>query len=158
MASPSGSGPLSGIKVIELAGIGPAPFCCMLLADMGAQVIRVDRTIPGDVGVPSDPRYQLLNRGRRSIAIDLKQAAGVDIVKKLIEDADIFVEGEIYYNLVGTNLTGSGSGATWDVQISNGQVTIFDGNSLQFTAPVDMYSNTQIYDRYLLFPKRNILE
>jgi len=65
----------------------------MLLADMGAQVIRVDRTIPGDVGVPSDPRYQLLNRGRRSIAIDLKQAAGVDIVKKLIEDADIFVEG-----------------------------------------------------------------
>ena len=72
--------------------------------------------------------------------------------------ADILVEGEIYYNVAGTNLTGSGSGATWDVQISNGQVTIFDGNSVQFIAPVDMYTNTQDYDKYVVFPKRNILE
>jgi len=72
--------------------------------------------------------------------------------------ADLAVEGEIYYNVVGTNVFGSGSGATWDIQISNGQVTIFDGNSVQFIAPVDMYSNTQEYDKYVVFPKRNILE
>jgi len=72
--------------------------------------------------------------------------------------ASIFVEGEIFYNVAGTNITGSGTGATWDIQISNGQATIFDGGSMQFTAPVDMYSNTQGYDKYIVFPKRNILE
>ena len=72
--------------------------------------------------------------------------------------ADILVEGQIFYNVVGTNITGTGTGATWDIQISNGQATIFDGGSIQFTAPVDMYSNTQVYDKYVVFPKRNILE
>jgi hypothetical protein len=72
--------------------------------------------------------------------------------------ASIFVEGEIFYNVAGTNITGSGTGATWDIEISNGQATIFDGGSIQFTAPVDMYSNTQDYDKYVVFPKRNILE
>ena len=62
------TGPLAGIKVVELAGIGPAPFCCMLLADMGAEVIRVDRLKPADLGIPGDPRLQIPNRGRRSIS------------------------------------------------------------------------------------------
>jgi alpha-methylacyl-CoA racemase len=90
-ASPTG--PLAGIKVVELAGIGPAPFCCMLLADMGAEIVRVDRLVPGDFGVPADPRFQLTNRGRRSIAIDLKSPEGVAIVKAMVADADAFVEG-----------------------------------------------------------------
>ena len=87
------TGPLHGITVLELAGIGPAPFCCMMLADMGAEVLRVDRPAPADIGVPSDPRFQLLNRGRRSIAIDLKSAAGVGIVRDLVAGADVLVEG-----------------------------------------------------------------
>lgn len=86
-------GPLAGIKVVELAGIGPSPFCCMLLADMGADVVRVDRTQPADIGVPSDPKFQLLNRGRRSIAVDLKSPEGINIVKGLIANADVLVEG-----------------------------------------------------------------
>ncbi|GIT54660.1 MAG: hypothetical protein Ct9H300mP16_18200 [Pseudomonadota bacterium] len=58
-----GVGPLKGLKVVEMAGIGPGPFCAMLLADMGADVVRVDRRIPtADV----DKKYQILNRGRRS--------------------------------------------------------------------------------------------
>ena len=87
------TGPLAGIKVVELAGIGPAPFCCMLLADMGAEVIRVDRLKPTDLGIPGDPRLQIPNRGRRSIAVDLKSGAGVSLVKELIANADVLVEG-----------------------------------------------------------------
>ena len=93
MDSPASFGPLHGITVVELAGIGPAPFCCMLLADMGAEVLRVDRPAAADIGVPSDPRFQLLNRGRRSIAIDLKSAAGVGIARDLVAGADVLVEG-----------------------------------------------------------------
>jgi|694.fasta_scaffold02619_31 hypothetical protein len=66
--------------------------------------------------------------------------------------------GELFYNIVGTNITGTGTGATWDIETVPGVATTFDGNSMQFTAPVDMYSNTQAYDKYLVFPKRNILE
>ena len=87
------NGPLAGIKVVELAGIGPAPFCCMLLADMGAEVIRVDRLKPADLGIPGDPRLQVPNRGRRSIAVDLKSGAGVSLVKELVANADVLVEG-----------------------------------------------------------------
>jgi len=72
--------------------------------------------------------------------------------------APINSAGELFYNIVGTNITGSGSGATWDIETVPGVATTFDGNSLLFTAPVDMYSNTQAYDKYLVFPKRNILE
>lgn len=86
-------GPLAGIKVIELAAIGPGPFCCMLLADMGADVIRVDRTEPIDLGSPGDPKLNLLNRGRRSVAIDLKSPQGVAVVRRMIEQADVLVEG-----------------------------------------------------------------
>ncbi len=86
------SGPLSGIKVIEIAGIGPGPFTAMMLADMGAEVIRVDRA--GSVGGdPSKPNLEILNRGRRSIGVDLKSPDGVETVLALVEQADALIEG-----------------------------------------------------------------
>lgn len=86
-------GPLEGIRVVELASIGPAPFCCMLLSDMGAEIVRVDRTVPADLGLPSDPGLNILNRNRRSIAVDLKNPEGVGVVKRLVAQADVLVEG-----------------------------------------------------------------
>jgi alpha-methylacyl-CoA racemase len=89
-------GPLEGVRVVELAGIGPAPFCAMLLSDMGAEVIRVDRAanVGHDVGREGeDPRFALLQRGRRNIAVDLKNPAGVDAVLRLIDRADALIEG-----------------------------------------------------------------
>ncbi len=81
-------GPLNGIRLIELAGIGPGPFCGMMLSDMGAEVIRVDRLSPG-----AKPRVDVLARNRRSIAIDLKQPEGVEIVLTLCDTADGLFEG-----------------------------------------------------------------
>ncbi len=86
-------GPLDGIKVIELAGIGPGPFCAMLLADLGADVVRVDRTAQEDLGIDSGRKFNVLNRGRRSIAVDLKTPEGVELVLKLAEQADALIEG-----------------------------------------------------------------
>lgn len=86
-------GPLEGIKVVEFAGIGPGPFCCMMLSDMGAEVVRIDRTEPADLGTPTDPKFNLLNRGRRSIALDLKKAEDLKVAKALIARADALVEG-----------------------------------------------------------------
>ncbi|MEM7251703.1 MAG: CaiB/BaiF CoA-transferase family protein [Pseudomonadota bacterium] len=85
-------GPLDGIRIIELQGIGPGPFCGMMLADMGADVIRVDRTGAAG-GVPRAPKFDLLARGRRSIRVDLKSTAGRDVFLKLVEGADGVVEG-----------------------------------------------------------------
>ncbi len=85
-----GTGPLKGIKVVEIAGIGPSPHGCMMLADLGADVIRVER--PGGqmlAGGSSD----LLNRGRPSVALNLKDPVAIETVLKLIEDADVLVEG-----------------------------------------------------------------
>ena len=87
------SGPLSGIKVVEIAGIGPGPFCAMLLADMGADVLRVDRAQVVSGGSADSPSMDLLNRGRRSIGVDLKQADGVETVLRLVEQADALLEG-----------------------------------------------------------------
>ena len=87
------SGPLAGIKVLELAGIGPGPFCCMMLADMGADVVRIDRAGSVRGGDPAKPPVDVLARGRRSIAVDLKQPDGVETVLKLVESADVLVEG-----------------------------------------------------------------
>jgi alpha-methylacyl-CoA racemase len=89
-------GPLEGIRVVELAGIGPGPFCAMLLADMGAEVVRVDRA--ANVGLDTDrdgndPRFNLLARGRRNLAVDLKNKAAVDAVLRLIDQADALIEG-----------------------------------------------------------------
>jgi len=85
-------GPLTGLRVVELAGIGPGPFCAMVLADLGADVIRIDRQpVPGTS--PSDARYDILGRGRRSVAVDLKAPGGADVVLRLVEDADATIEG-----------------------------------------------------------------
>ena len=82
-------GPLAGFRIIEMAGIGPAPFAATLLADMGAEVIRVDRREAADLGLPGrEPKFDVLHRGRRSLAVDLKAEAGRDVVKRLAAKAD----------------------------------------------------------------------
>lgn len=86
-------GPLQGLKVIELAAIGPVPFCGMLLADLGADVVRVDRTEPSGLGVPLARKHDINGRGRRSVAVDLKSQPGRDAVLRLIEGADVLIEG-----------------------------------------------------------------
>jgi alpha-methylacyl-CoA racemase len=85
------AGPLRGIRVVELAGIGPAPFAGMLLADLGAQVLRVDR--PGAVAVPVDPRLDLHGRGKRSVLLDLKRPEAGAVVRRLAARADVLIEG-----------------------------------------------------------------
>ena len=87
------SGPLEGVKVVELAGIGPGPFCAMLLADMGADVIRVDRAQNVSGAFPDTPHGDVMNRGRRSIGVDLKNPDGVETVLRLVESADALLEG-----------------------------------------------------------------
>ncbi len=85
----SAGGPLSGVKVIELAGIGPAPLCCSLLSDLGAEVVRIDRTGPSGLGFEYvGPRADVRRRGRPSVAIDLKHPRGVAVALRLIEQAD----------------------------------------------------------------------
>ncbi len=86
-------GPLAGIRVIELAGIGPGPFCGMMLADMGAEVIRIDRAGSVRGGDPAAPPADVLGRGRRSIGVDLKSDEGREFVLDLIADADAVFEG-----------------------------------------------------------------
>jgi alpha-methylacyl-CoA racemase len=86
-------GPLEGITIIELAGIGPGPFCAMMLADMGADVIRVDRAGAVKGGDPDQPPMDTLTRNRRSIGIDLKNPDGVEAVLKMVESADGLIEG-----------------------------------------------------------------
>ena len=83
-------GPLTGVKVVEIASLAPAPFGCMILADLGADVLRVDRAGgPGGLAVPTG----ILDRGRRTIAVDLKSAQGVQVVHDVVAKADVFVEG-----------------------------------------------------------------
>lgn len=83
-------GPLSGLKVIEFAGIGPVPFCAMMLADLGAEVLRIDRPATKDT---TDWQFQLLNRGRRSVILDLKTPGGKAAARDLIDRADALIEG-----------------------------------------------------------------
>ncbi|WP_433022790.1 CaiB/BaiF CoA transferase family protein [Kribbella sp. CA-294648] len=84
-------GPLDGVKVVELAGIGPAPFACMMLAELGADVLRIDR--PGGGLAMGAPEFELVNRGRRSVALDLKNPRAVAAVLELVASADVLVEG-----------------------------------------------------------------
>lgn len=85
-------GPLAGLKILEFAGIGAGPHCAMMLADMGADVIRIDRPMAAGLGVEVAPRFDILMRGRRSIAIDLKTERGREIVLRMISKADALVE------------------------------------------------------------------
>ena len=78
-------GPLAGYRIVEIAGIGPVPMCAMLLSDMGAEVLTVDRITADGPGVPIPSKFDLLRRGRRSVAIDLKRKEGVEIVLGLME-------------------------------------------------------------------------
>lgn len=86
-------GPLSGIKILEIAGIGPGPFAAMLLSDMGAEVLRIDRAQAVRGGDPTKPPLDVLNRGRKSIGVDLKNPDGVETVLRLVESADALIEG-----------------------------------------------------------------
>ena len=85
-------GPLQGVKIVELAGIGPGPFAGMLLSDMGADVVRIDRAqqVTGDF---SKPNLEAMYRGRRSIGVDLKHPDGVETVLRLVQSADALIEG-----------------------------------------------------------------
>jgi alpha-methylacyl-CoA racemase len=87
------AGPLTGIKVVEITGIGPGPFCAMMLADLGADVLRIDRSVAVRSPMPDKPSSDVLARGRRSIGVDLKNPEGVELVLKLIEKADVLTEG-----------------------------------------------------------------
>jgi alpha-methylacyl-CoA racemase len=86
-------GPLQGVKIIEVAGIGPGPFAAMLLSDMGADVVRVDRASNAMGGDPANPPADVLGRGRRSVALDLKSPEGVAVLMDMVEQADVLVEG-----------------------------------------------------------------
>lgn len=87
------AGPLEGIKIVEMRGIGPAPFCAMMFADMGAEVVRVERPRAGAAPTAEDHRFDLFGRGRRSIALDLKDPDEAEVALKLIGMADAVIEG-----------------------------------------------------------------
>jgi alpha-methylacyl-CoA racemase len=92
-------GPLQGVRVVEMAGLGPGPFAAMMLADMGAEVVRIDRpVVPTGPARPErrdrvDPRLYSMNRGRRSVAVDLKQPDATEVVLRLVDQADALIEG-----------------------------------------------------------------
>jgi len=85
-------GPLEGVRIVELAGIGPGPFCGMLLADLGAEVVLVDRK-GGSLPFGAQPKFDFTRRGKRSIAVDLKQPGAAEVVLRLVERADALLEG-----------------------------------------------------------------
>ena len=87
------AGPLAGLRIVEFAGIGPGPFCGMMLADHGAEVIRVDRASGGRGGSQPISPKDVLARGRKSVAIDLKSAEGVALARRLAASADGIIEG-----------------------------------------------------------------
>lgn len=86
-------GPLAGLRIIEIAGIGPGQFCGMLLADMGAELVRIERPQDGSAASLVPPRYNLMNRSRPTVALDLKAPAAIDVVLALCENADGLFEG-----------------------------------------------------------------
>ena len=86
-------GPLEGVRILEVAGIGPGPFAGMMLSDMGAEVVRIDRADRVRGGDPENPPKDILARGRRSIAVDLKNPEGIETVLAMIEKADVIIEG-----------------------------------------------------------------
>lgn len=93
MSASASSGPLAGIKVVEFAGIGPGPLCGMLLADMGAQVLLLERKEPAGLGIARARKFDLSHRGKASLALDLKRAADVQLARLLVNKADVVIEG-----------------------------------------------------------------
>lgn len=89
----AGAGPLDGLRVLEIGAIGPTPYACMVLSDLGARVTRVDRLDPDALSGAGDPRYDFLLRGRERIAVDLKADSGREIVLRLVEGSDVLIEG-----------------------------------------------------------------
>jgi len=86
-------GPLTGLKVIEIEGIGPAPMCAMLLADLGAEIVRIARKTPSGLGRPRPLRFNLPMRNRRAIALDLKDPHAIEFLLSLVKSADVLIEG-----------------------------------------------------------------
>jgi alpha-methylacyl-CoA racemase len=86
-------GPLTGIKVVEFAGIGPGPMAAMLLADLGADVLKLDRPAPSEATTGDASRFDLLSRGRKSVSIDLKHPCGLEAALQLVKMADVLIEG-----------------------------------------------------------------
>ena len=93
MGTGRAKGPLSGLRVIEMAAMGPVPFGGMMLADFGAEVIRIDRMGNSGLGVPMENRFDLTSRGHRSITLDLRNPEGIDLALKLVDTADVLLEG-----------------------------------------------------------------
>jgi len=93
MTAAARTGPLAGIRIVELVGVGPGPLCGMLMADLGAQVIRVDRVLPSGLGIERPPKFDLLLRGKRTLKMDLKQPAGLALARALVARADGLIEG-----------------------------------------------------------------
>ncbi|MBL8317221.1 MAG: CoA transferase, partial [Burkholderiaceae bacterium] len=88
-----GKGPLTGMKVVEFAGIGPGPMCGMLLADLGAEVLRLDRLVASGLGIERAPKFDLLNRGKRTVSVDLKSAEGIAFARRVVAASDALIEG-----------------------------------------------------------------
>src|ERR1022692_3664048 len=86
-------GPLAGVKIVEFTGIGPAPMAAMMLADMGATIIRIDRTGPTDLGVPMPEQFEFTKRSRAVIGLDLKKPEAIQLALRLIDGADAVIEG-----------------------------------------------------------------
>ncbi len=93
MADLSAAGPLAGLRVVELAGLGPAPMAAMLLADCGADVVRVDRIRPSGLGLRIETKYDVLARSRRSVAVDIRRPEGAEVILRLASRADALLEG-----------------------------------------------------------------
>jgi alpha-methylacyl-CoA racemase len=93
MKEDAGMGPLDGVKIVEFTGIGPAPMAAMMLADMGATIIRIDRPGPTELGIPMPEKFEFTKRSRAVIGLDLKQPASIQFVQKLIDGADALIEG-----------------------------------------------------------------
>ena len=89
----SKSGPLKGVRIVEFSGIGPGPMCGMLLSDMGADVVVIDRLEASGLGIPRAPKYDISRRGRRSVALDLKHPEGIACALDLVRGADALIEG-----------------------------------------------------------------
>ncbi|MEN9885815.1 MAG: hypothetical protein RL758_393, partial [Pseudomonadota bacterium] len=93
MSTTKHTGPLAGLRVLDVGGVGPGPFCSMMLSDMGAEVIRIDRKHAGESGLPIDRRFEVMFRGKRSVSMDLKKPVAIEAVRRMVSRADVLIEG-----------------------------------------------------------------